>query len=140
MKTILDTAVAAGRFTAFLAALKAGAFADTLRAPGPYTVFAPTDAAFERLPPGELGSLLKNMRRLKDMLTYHVVSGTLTSRDVLPGDLKTVEGRSLYVTLDGDTILVNDAKVVEADIVASNGIIHAIDAVLMPRPPIRAAA
>jgi uncharacterized surface protein with fasciclin (FAS1) repeats len=133
VKTIIDTAVAAGTFSAFLSALKAGCLVDTLRTPGPYTVFAPTDEAFGRLPPATLRALLKNTRKLKTVLTYHVVSGTVAARDLAPGELKTVEGSSVLVALDAERILISGAHIVQADTIASNGVIHAIDALLIPK-------
>jgi uncharacterized surface protein with fasciclin (FAS1) repeats len=133
MKTIIDTAVAAGTFTAFLGALKAASFLDTLRAPGPYTVFMPTDEAFRMLTPAALAAMLKDIRRLKTTVTYHVVSGTVPAKDLKAGDLKTVEGTSLLVDRNGGEITVNGAKIVQADIPVSNGVIHAISAILVPK-------
>ena len=132
MKTIIDTALAAGKFTTLLGALKAASLMDTLRAPGPYTIFAPTDSAFGRLSPGALKSLLKDTRRLKTVLTLHIVSGTFVARSFMPGDVKTVEGHSVLFAIDGEALSVNGARFEQADIIASNGVIHAIDAVLMP--------
>jgi len=133
MKTIIDTAVASGNFTTLLAALKAASLVDTLRTPGPYTVFAPTDEAFKRLAPGTVDALVKNIRKLKTILTYHVISGTLAAKDIRPGEIKTVEGSSLVATVDDGNVTVNGAKIVQRDIAASNGVIHAIDAVIMTK-------
>ena len=133
MKTIIDTAVESGKFTTLLAVLKAASLVDTLRTPGPYTVFAPTDDAFKRLAPGTVDALIKNIRKLKTILTYHVISGTLAAKDIQPGEIKTVEGSSLVATVDDAGICVNGARVVQADIAASNGVIHAIDAVIMAK-------
>jgi uncharacterized surface protein with fasciclin (FAS1) repeats len=133
MKTIIDTAISASKFTTLLAALKAASLTDTLRTPGPYTIFAPTDEAFKRLAPGTVEALLKDIRRLKTVLTYHIVSGMLAAKDIKSGAVKTVEGMSLVATVKGSEISVNGAKVVQADIGASNGIIHAIDAVIMSK-------
>ncbi len=131
MKTIIDTAIDAGKFTTFLAALKAASLMDTLRTPGPYTIFAPTDAAFARLAPGTLKSLLKDVRRLKVMLTLHIVSGTFSMRSFTPGDVKTVEGRSLLFASQGHVTSINGALFEQADISCSNGFIHAIDTVIL---------
>lgn len=132
MKTIIDTAVGTGTFTTFLSALKAASFMDTLRAPGPYTVFAPTDEAFKRLSPGALAALLRDIRKLKTIVTYHVISGTLAAKDLKPGDLRTVEGNSVLIARQDGEVIVNGAKVVQPDIAVSNGVIHAIDAILVP--------
>ena len=132
MKTIVDTAIANGKFTRLLAALKAASLLDTLRAPGPYTIFAPTDAAFGRLTPGALRALMKDTRRLKTVLTLHIVSGTYVARNLMPGDVRTVEGHSILYATDGLVMSVSGATIEQADIVASNGVIHAIDAVIMP--------
>jgi uncharacterized surface protein with fasciclin (FAS1) repeats len=133
MKTIIDTATDAGKFTTLLNALKAAALTETLRGAGPYTVFAPTDEAFKQLAPGALNPLLKDTKKLKAILTYHVVSGTVAANDVKAGEIKTLEGTPLLAARDGDKVTVNGAKVVQADISASNGVIHAIDAVIMPK-------
>jgi len=131
MKTIIDTAIEAGTFTTFLAALKAASLMDTLRTPGPYTIFAPTDAAFNRLSPATLKALLKDIRRLKVILTLHVVSGTFAARSFTPGDVKTVEGRSLVFASKGHVMSINGAIFEQPDIACSNGIIHAIDTVIL---------
>jgi uncharacterized surface protein with fasciclin (FAS1) repeats len=131
MKTIIDTAADAGTFTTLLNALKAASLTDMLRTPGPYTIFAPTDEAFKRLAPGALDMLLNDTKKLKTILAYHVVSGTLAAKDVKPGDIKTVEGTALFAVRQRTELSVNGAKVVQADIGASNGVIHAIDAVIM---------
>jgi uncharacterized surface protein with fasciclin (FAS1) repeats len=133
MKTIIDTAVEAGQFTTLLAALKAASLKDTLRTPGPYTLFAPTDEAFARLPPGVLDGLFKNVKKLQTLLTYHVISGTLAASDIRAGDIRTVAGTSLLASLQGSDLTVNGARVVQADIIASNGVIHAIDAVILSK-------
>ena len=140
MKTIIDTATDAGKFTTLLNALKAAALTDTLRGAGPYTVFAPTDEAFKQLAPGALNALLKDTRKLKAVLNYHIVSGTVASNDVKSGDIKTLEGTPLLAALVDGKVTVNGAKVVQADIDASNGVIHAIDAVILPKGVMLAAA
>jgi len=133
MKTIIDTITAAGNFKTLLSVLKVASFVDTLRTPGPYTLFAPTDEAFERLAPGQFKLLLKDIRRLKTVVTYHVVSGTVALKNVKPGELRTVEGNSLLAEVSGSQVTMNGAKIVQADIVASNGLIHGIDALLLPK-------
>lgn len=133
MKTIIDTLTAAGNFTTLLSVLKTATFIDTLRTPGPYTLFAPTDEAFARLAPGQLKALLKDIRRLKTVVTYHVISGVVNTSDVKPGELRTVEGTSLTADVQDGQVSMNGARVVQGNIVASNGRIHAIDALLMPK-------
>ena len=132
---IVDTAIA-GNFTTLVAAIKAAGLVDTLKGPGPFTVFAPTDEAFAKLPPGTLENLLKpeNKAKLQSILTYHVVAGKVMSHDVVKlNSAKTVEGQSIVVkTVDG-AVMIDNARVVKADILASNGVIHVIDAVILPR-------
>lgn len=131
---IVDTAVA-GHFTTLVAALKAAGLVDTLRGPGPFTVFAPTDEAFAKLPAGTLEMLLKpeNKAKLQSILTYHVVSGKVMSQDVVKlHSAKTVEGGSIAISSMNGGVMVNNAHVIKADIVASNGVIHVIDTVIMP--------
>jgi len=132
---IVDTAVAAGSFTTLVTAVKAADLVDTLKSPGPFTVFAPTDQAFSKLPAGTVESLLKpeNKDKLRSILTYHVVAGKLTSKQIahMPS-AKTVEGSRLTFTKMNGVVMVYGAKVVQADIPASNGVIHVIDTVLMP--------
>ena len=140
MKTIIDTATDAGKFTTLLNALKAASLTEMLRGAGPYTIFAPTDEAFKNLAPGALNALLKDTKKLKAVLTYHVVSGRVAAKDVKAGDIKTLEGTPLMATLDGAKVTVNDAKIVQADIAASNGVIHAIDMVIIPKGTVLAAA
>jgi uncharacterized surface protein with fasciclin (FAS1) repeats len=141
MKTIIDTATDAGKFSTLINALKAASLTETLRGKGPYTVFAPTDEAFKRLPAGSLNQLLKDTSKLKTNLQYHVVPGAIASRDLKAGDVKTVEGTPLAVAcMEAGKVTVNGAKVVEADITASNGVIHAIDTVIMPKGTMLAAA
>lgn len=132
MKTIIETAADAGRFTTLLSALGTAGLTEGLRGSTAYTVFAPTDEAFKRLAPGAMDALLKDARKLKDVLNYHVVPGAIAAKDIRAGNVTTVEGTQLTVTVQGNQVLVNGAKVVQADIQASNGIIHVIDAVIMP--------
>jgi uncharacterized surface protein with fasciclin (FAS1) repeats len=134
-KDIVDTAVAAGSFGTLAAALKAAGLVDALKGPGPYTVFAPTDAAFAKLPAGTLDDLLKpeNKEKLKAILLYHVVSGKVMSSDI-KGEVKpaTLQGATLDVKAGAGGVTVDGAKVTAADVVASNGVIHVIDAVVLP--------
>jgi uncharacterized surface protein with fasciclin (FAS1) repeats len=132
-KDIVDTAAASG-FNTFVAALKAAGLVETLRSPGPFTVFAPTDAAFAALPPGTLDTLLADPTgALRSILLYHVVAGELYAASLSDGlTVYTVQGEPLSFSVSGDLARVNDAYIVTKDIQASNGVIHAIDAVLIP--------
>jgi uncharacterized surface protein with fasciclin (FAS1) repeats len=134
-ENIVDTAVAAGNFTTLVAALKAAGLIGTLEGPGPFTVFAPTDAAFAKLPAGTLDNLLKpeNKAQLIQILTYHVVAGKMTSGQLTKlKAAKTVNGQMIPVKLSGRTVSVDGADVAAADITASNGLNHVIDAVMLP--------
>lgn len=134
-KDIVDTAVDAGFFTTLVAAVKAAGLVDTLKSEGPFTVFAPTDAAFAALPAGTVETLLKpeNKDQLTAILTYHVIPGKVMSSDLSNGmKAKTVQGGDVTIMTEGG-VLVDDANVVQADIAASNGIIHVIDKVIMPK-------
>ena len=131
-KDIVDTAVADGNFKTLASALKAADLIPTLKGKGPLTVFAPTDEAFAKIPKADLDALLKDKAKLKAVLTYHVVSGKVMSTDLKAGKVKTVQGSDLMVSKMGG-VMVNDAKVVAADVAADNGVIHAIDTVLMPK-------
>ena len=133
-KDIVDTAVGAGNFTTLVAAVQAAGLVDTLKGAGPFTVFAPTDDAFAALPAGTVEDLLKpeNKDKLTKILTYHVVSGKVMSGDLSDGmKAATVEGSELTITTEGGA-KVNGANITAADIEATNGVIHVIDAVLMP--------
>ena len=140
MKTLIDTAAEAGRFASLLNALRAASLTETLRGPGPYTLFAPTDKAFQKLPPGALNALLKDRKKLKGILEYHLLSGTLAGKEIEAGELPTVEGSRLIVAIDGVRITVNGARVMETDLDASNGVIHVVDTVLLPKGVVLAAA
>jgi uncharacterized surface protein with fasciclin (FAS1) repeats len=131
--TIVDVAVATDGFATLVAALKAADLVETLSGEGPFTVFAPTDAAFAALPAGVLDALLlpENKATLVKILTYHVVSGMVMAADVKDGDVPTVEGQTVKLSTMGG-VTVNGANVVIADVMASNGVIHAIDAVILP--------
>jgi uncharacterized surface protein with fasciclin (FAS1) repeats len=128
---IVDTAVQAGSFKTLATALTAAGLVDTLKGPGPFTVFAPTDAAFAKIPKAQLDALLKDKAKLTAVLTYHVVPGKVMAADVKAGKVKTVEGSDLTITTAGG-VKVDNAKVTKTDIFADNGVIHVIDTVLMP--------
>ncbi len=132
-KDIVDTAVAAGDFKTLAQALTAADLIKTLKGSGPFTVFAPTDAAFAKIPKAQLEALLKDKAKLTSVLTYHVVPGKVMAKDVKPGAVKTVQGGSLTVKADGGKVMVDGANVVKTDIVASNGVIHVIDSVILPK-------
>ena len=135
-KDIVDTAVAAGNFTTLVAAVKAAGLVDTLNGAGPFTVFAPTDEAFAKLPKGTVEDLLKpeNKQKLTQILTYHVVPGKVTAAEVTKlKDAKTVNGKSVTISAAGGSVMVDGAKVLKTDIMASNGVIHVIDSVILPK-------
>jgi uncharacterized surface protein with fasciclin (FAS1) repeats len=131
-KDVVDTAVAAGNFKTLATALTAAGLIDTLKGKGPFTVFAPTDAAFAKIPKADLDALLKDKAKLTAVLTYHVVPGTVMAKDVKAGKVKTVQGSELTISTTGG-VMVDNAKVSATDIVADNGVIHVIDTVLMPK-------
>ena len=134
--TIVDIAVADDRFETLVAALQAAELVETLQGDGPFTVFAPTDDAFAALPEGTVEALLEDIPALTDILLYHVVSGDVRAADVVTLDAAvTVQGESVSITVEGDNVRINDSLVIIADIVASNGVIHVIDAVLLPPEP-----
>jgi len=135
-KDIVDTAVSAGSFKTLTAALKAAGLVETLKGKGPFTVFAPTDEAFAKLPAGTVESLLEpaNKQKLTNILTYHVVAGNVKAADVIKlSSAKTLNGQSVTIKVVGGKVLINGATVVNADIAAKNGTIHVIDTVLMPK-------
>ena len=131
-KDIVDTAVAAGNFKTLATALTAAGLVDTLKGKGPFTVFAPTDAAFAKIPKADLEALLKDKAKLTAVLTYHVVPGKVMAADVKAGKVKTVQGSELTISTTGG-VMVDKAKVTTTDIVANNGVIHVIDSVIMPK-------
>jgi uncharacterized surface protein with fasciclin (FAS1) repeats len=132
-KDIVDTAVAAGNFKTLAAALQAAGLVETLKGQGPFTVFAPTDEAFAKVPKADLDALLKNKAKLTRVLTYHVVPGRVMAADVVKlKEAKTVEGQSLRIDA-GSGVKVDGASVIKTDVAASNGVIHVIDSVIMPR-------
>lgn len=133
---VVDTAVAAGNFKTLVAAVQAAGLADTLKGKGPFTVFAPTDEAFAKLPAGTVETLLKpeNKDKLVAILTYHVVPGKVMAADVAGKQMMVKSVQGAEITVDGkDGVTVDNAKVIKADIVADNGVIHVIDAVIMPK-------
>ncbi|HEX9074413.1 MAG TPA: fasciclin domain-containing protein [Anaerolineae bacterium] len=133
MNNIVEIAVADGRFKTLVAAVTAAGLADTLMGAGPFTVFAPTDDAFAKLPKGTVEGLLKDTPKLKDILLYHVVSGKVMAADVAKlSTAKTVEGKPVTFKVDGNKVMVNDAQVIIADLPASNGVIHVLDKVILP--------
>ncbi|QFU08664.1 Cell surface lipoprotein MPB83 precursor [Rhodobacteraceae bacterium THAF1] len=132
---IVETAQDAGNFTTLITAVEAAELGDTLTGEGPFTVFAPTDEAFDALPDGTVEELTmdENQQQLTDILTYHVVPMAAMSGDLSDGqEIETVNGEMLTVSIDGDTVMIDGATVTQADIEASNGVIHVIDTVLMP--------
>lgn len=133
MNNIVEIAVADGRFKTLVAAVTAAGLADTLMGAGPFTVFAPTDDAFAKLPKGTVEGLLKDTPKLKDILLYHVVSGKVMAADVAKlSTAKTVEGKPVTFKVDRNKVMVNDAQVIIADLPASNGVIHVLDKVILP--------
>lgn len=131
-KDIVDTAVAAGNFKTLAVALQAAGLVETLKGKGPFTVFAPTDEAFAKIPKDQLDALLKDKAKLTAVLTYHVVPGKVMAKDVKAGMVKTVQGSSLTVSTMGG-VKVDAANVTKTDIVADNGVIHVIDSVVLPK-------
>jgi uncharacterized surface protein with fasciclin (FAS1) repeats len=138
MKNLIDVAVEAANFRIILSAFKAASLIDMLRSPGQYTLFAPTDAAFKRLPAGSLDAMFKDGRTLKPFLCNHIMKGLVSANDILPGELKPMEGMPLRAALDGSRIMINGAQIVQS-LRASNGVLHAVDEVLIPLNPILAA-
>jgi uncharacterized surface protein with fasciclin (FAS1) repeats len=132
-KNIVDTAIAAGNFTTLVAGIKAAGLTDTLTGKGPFTIFAPTDEAFKKLPSGALEALLKDTTKLKAVLSYHVIPGHVMAQDFKSGEVMTVQGTALTEVVSSSDTRVNGARVSQRDITASNGVIHDIDAVIMPK-------
>lgn len=132
-KDIVDTAIAAGQFKTLVAAVKAAGLVDTLKGEGPFTVFAPTDKAFAMIPKETLEALLKDKEALTALLTYHVVSGKVMAADVVKLDTaKTVQGKPITIVAKDGKVTINGVNVIKTDIVCKNGVIHVIDAVIMP--------
>ena len=132
-KDIVDTAVSAGEFKTLAVALEKAGLVSTLKGKGPFTVFAPTDAAFAKVPKADLDALLADKAKLTAVLTYHVVPGTVMAKDVQPGKVASVQGSELTLAKGGSGVTVDGAQVVKTDIVADNGVIHVIDRVVMPK-------
>jgi uncharacterized surface protein with fasciclin (FAS1) repeats len=132
-KNIVDTMIEAGHFTTLTAAIEAAGLGAELAGKGPFTVFAPTDEAFKKLPSGAYDRLLKDAGKLKAVLNYHVVAGHLTARDMKSGEMATLQGTSLMAVVSSSDVRVNEARVIKADSVATNGVVHAIDAVILPK-------
>lgn len=130
---IVDTAVAAGSFKTLVTAIQAAGLVETLKGKGPFTVFAPNDEAFAKLPPGTLDGLLKDKAALAKVLTYHVVPGKVMAKDVPTANVKTVQGQTVALKKDSMGVTVNNAKVIAADVEATNGVIHVIDSVILPK-------
>ncbi len=129
---IVDTAVKAGNFKTLVAAVQAAGLVDTLKGPGPFTVFAPTDEAFAKIPKATLDGLLADKAALAKVLTYHVVAGKVMAKDVKAGKVKSVQGQEITVSTNMG-VMVDQSKVIATDVAASNGVIHAIDTVMMPK-------
>jgi len=131
-ENIVEVASGAGSFNTLVTAVKAAGLVETLSGKGPFTVFAPTDAAFAAIPKDQLAALLADKEALQKVLTYHVVAGKVMAADVKAGEVPTVQGQSIMVSTDGG-VKVDAANVVKTDIAASNGVIHVIDAVILPK-------
>jgi uncharacterized surface protein with fasciclin (FAS1) repeats len=132
-KNIVDTMMAAGNLARFASAVDAAGLTDELAGKGPFTVFAPTEEAFKKLPAGAYDNLLKDVGKLKAVLSYHVVSGYFAARDVKAGEIVTLQGSPLTAVVSSSDLRVNGARVTQADMAATNGIIHVIDAVILPK-------
>ena len=134
MNNIVQTAISAGSFKTLVAAVQAAGLAETLSGTGPFTVFAPTDEAFAKLPAGTVDALLKDKEKLASILTYHVVSGQVTAADAIKlTEAKTVNGQIFKIVAGKDGVMIDNANVVKTDIMTSNGVIHVIDSVILPR-------
>ncbi len=132
-QTIVDVAAGNPQFSTLVTAVKAAGLVETLSGKGPFTVFAPTNDAFAKLPPGTVDGLLKDPAKLRAILTYHVLPGQVKAADVKPGSAKTANGASLMVKAEGGGVMVDNAKVIMTDVMATNGVIHAIDSVILPK-------
>ena len=132
-KNFFDTAITAGNFTTLIAAIKTAGLTDKLTGKGPFTIFAPTDEAFKKLPPGALEALLKDTSKLNAVLSYHVVPGYVWAKDMKSGDVITLQGDPLTASVSTSGVHVNGTHVKQADIAATNGVLYAIDAVIMPK-------
>jgi uncharacterized surface protein with fasciclin (FAS1) repeats len=132
-KNVVDTAIAAGNFTTLVAALKTAGLTDKLTGTGPFTVFAPTDQAFKKLPKGALEALLKDSSKLSAVLCYHVVAGHIWAKDMKSGEMMTLQGSPLSASVSSAGVHVNGVHVKQPDIAATNGVVHAIDALILPK-------
>jgi uncharacterized surface protein with fasciclin (FAS1) repeats len=132
-RDIVETAKAEGKFTTLISAFKAAGLTDTLTGRGPFTVFAPTDEAFKKLPTGALDALMRDTARLKAVLSYHVVRAYFLAKDVKTGEVMTEQGTPLVASMSSSPMKVNGAEVIQADIVATNGVLHVIDQVIVPK-------
>lgn len=128
---LVETATTSGSFKTFLAAAKAAGITETLKNSGPYTVFAPSDSAFNQLPPGTVSSLMKDKAKLAEILSHHVIPGKVTVADVKPGKVQTIQGDTVTLKSDNGKVTVDNANVVQSDMMADNGVIHEIDAVVL---------
>ncbi len=132
-KNIVETAVAAGQFDTLVTAVQEAGLVETLSGEGPFTVFAPTDEAFAKIPEADLNALLADKEALTNVLTYHVVAGKVMAADVVNlSEAETVQGSTVEIKVDGDTVMIDNARVIQTDIETSNGVIHVIDSVIMP--------
>jgi uncharacterized surface protein with fasciclin (FAS1) repeats len=132
-KDIVQSAIAAGNLTTMISAVKTSGLTDTLTGKGPFTVFAPTDEAFKRLPVGALDALIRDSAKLKAVMSYHVIKGHVLAKDVKSGEVMTLQGSPLMASVSLSGVEVNGVRVKQADIAATNGVIHVIDAVIMPK-------
>lgn len=130
---LVETASTGATFKTFLAAAKTSGLSDKLKTAGPYTVFAPTDSAFNKLPPDTLQTLMKDKEKLAELVSYHIVPGKITVADVKPGKVKTVQGEEVTLTSDNGKVTVDNANVIQSDMMADNGVIHEIDTVIIPK-------
>ena len=132
-KDIVQMAIAAGNLTTLISAVKTAGLSETLMGKGPFTVFAPTDEAFKRLPAGALESLIRDSAKLKAVMSYHVIKGHVLAKDVKSGEVMTLQGSPLVASVSSSGVEVNGVPVRQADLIATNGVIHVIDAVIMPK-------
>ena len=130
---LIDTATSAGSFKTFLASAKAAGLSDSLKNQGPFTVFAPSDDAFAKLPRGTMSALLKDKVRLAQLLTHHIIPGKILVAEVKPGVLKTIQGDAVTLTSDNGKVTIDGANVTQSDLSADNGVIQVIDKVIMPK-------
>jgi uncharacterized surface protein with fasciclin (FAS1) repeats len=130
---LVETASSSGEIKTFVAALKSAGFADSLKSDGPYTIFAPADSAFDKLPPDTKNELMKDKKKLAQVLAYHVIPGRIMVAEVKPGKVQTIQGGSLTLKSDNGKVTVDDANVTQSDVTADNGVIHVIDTVVLPK-------